>query len=93
MNLFSCRYGRIIDRIKNTLSASERITAEAVLKWIACSQISLRKEELQQAIMIQQNDKEFDPDRKIFQDIVQLCGPIVEVQGLYINFVHFTVKE
>ncbi|MCJ1385990.1 hypothetical protein MMC17_009115 [Xylographa soralifera] len=86
-------YGRIIDRIKNTLSMSERFTAEAVLKWIACSKVLLRKEELQQAIMIQQNDKKFDPDRKIFQDIVQLCGPIVEMQGIFINFVHFTVKE
>ncbi|MCJ1392101.1 hypothetical protein MMC18_004968 [Xylographa bjoerkii] len=86
-------YGRIIDRIKNTLSASERFTAEAILKWIACSKVLLRKGELQQAIMIQENDKEFDPDRKIFQDVVQLCGPIVEVQGIFINFVHVTVKE
>ncbi|MCJ1431111.1 hypothetical protein MMC27_000462 [Xylographa pallens] len=86
-------YGRIIDRVKNTLSTSERCTVEVVLKWIACSRVLLRKEELHRAIMIQQNDTEFNPDRRIIQNIVQLCGPIVEMQGDFINFVHFTVKE
>lgn len=43
--------------------------------------------------MIQMHDKKFDPERRLFQDLVQLCGPILEIRGEYVNFVHFTAKE
>ncbi len=53
----------------------------------------MRQPEIEQALAIREGDKRLSKDRKVFLNIPQLCGPIVEVQMESIQFVHFTVKE
>ena len=60
---------------------------------MGCSTVLLRQQEIEQALAIREGDGRFSIERKVFLNIPQLCGPIVEVQTEYLQFVHFTVKE
>jgi hypothetical protein len=63
------------------------------LGWIGCSPIPIRIQELAFALdMVTETDVQL-PRSTGFLNIVQLCGPVVEVSGDYVHFVHFTVKE
>ena len=86
-------YGRIIKRIKSELLPVQEAEAMSILKWVACSERPMRRQELQQARMIQVGARTIDSEREPFQDLVHLCGPIVEVRNGNISFVHFTAKE
>ena len=66
-----------------------------MLGWIECAPIPLTIFEIEQALSI-----DADPDRKLDEvprvlpiNFVQMCGPIVEVVGEKLQFVHFTVPE
>ena len=64
--------------------------------WIECAPIPLTIPEMEQALSI-----DADPDRKLEKvpqvlgklNFVQMCGPIIEVMGEKLQFVHFTVPE
>ena len=88
----SCSYGRIIDRIKDLLPA-EQSYARMILEWISCSRSPLRKQEIIQALTIREDDDFVVPERRLLKDIRQYCGPIIEFDGDFICYVHFTAKE
>ena len=85
-------YGRIINRIKN-MRSPEKSIASRVLSWLACTKAPLQKQELMQALMVQERDDDLVIERRVLQDIRRLCGPIIEVDGGIVSFVHFTAKE
>jgi hypothetical protein len=87
-----CSYGRIIGRIKD-LSPGDQPYAKKILEWISCSRSPLRKQEIIQALAIREDDLFFVPERKPLKDIRHYCGPIIEFDGEFICYVHFTAKE
>ena len=73
-------------------STAARNKARNILGWVGCSPTPLTIQELEQALMIDiETGRNRGRSSKL--DIVQLCGPIVEVVDQYVQFVHFTVKE
>ena len=70
-----------------------REKARKILGWIGCSPRPLTIQELEQALIINPGDFESNPLVRGGINIVKICGPIVEIEEGYVNFVHFTVKE
>lgn len=85
-------YGRILERIKN-LQSGEQSCARTILAWMSCAKFPLQKQEIIQALMVRENDSSLVSERKILNDIGQLCGPIIESEGDIVSFVHYTAKE
>lgn len=87
-------YGRILQRINEKLSLSERNLAKRALGWVLCSTRPLRLKELEQAMAIRAEDKGIDKRRRLLRRLDELCGPILEIGvGEKVYFVHFTAKE
>ena len=85
-------YGRIINRIENLKQPGKTI-ASRILSWLACTKAPLQKEELMQALMVQEGDDDLVTERRIHNDIQRLCGPIIEVDGETVSFVHSTARK
>ena len=64
-----------------------------ILGWIGCSPTPLKIHELEQALLVGVEDVQSSARVSSSLNIVELCGPIVEVVDGYVQFVHFTVKE
>ncbi|KAI1326477.1 hypothetical protein F5Y16DRAFT_400366 [Xylariaceae sp. FL0255] len=86
-------YSRIIDRIAQKLSASQRSVARKLLQWIMCATRPLRDEELFQILAIEPDATDFIRGRREIQDICKVCGPIIEKRSGYFFFVHFSAKD
>ena len=63
------------------------------MEWIGCANFAPTIEELLQSLAITPGQKDFLKGRKVFRDILKLCGPIIEVENDVFQFVHFTAKE
>jgi hypothetical protein len=87
------RYGRMISRIQQRLPSEQASHAKKILNWIVCSKVEMIKQEIIQALMVVEGDNTLVLERRLFQEITQLCGPIIEMHGDYVLFVHFTAKE
>lgn len=85
-------YGRIILRIEN-MNLPEKSIASRILSWLACTKAPLQKREIMQALMVQERDDDLVAERRTLQDIRRLCGPIIEVDGEFVSFVHSTAKK
>lgn len=64
-----------------------------IMEWIGCANSSPKTEELLQALAIIPGQEDFLKGRKVFRDILKLCGPIIEIENDVVQFVHFTAKE
>jgi hypothetical protein len=89
----SYSYARILARVNNLPSAVARNKTRNILGWIGCSPTPLTIQELEQALMVDIENVESSVRVSSSLNIIQLCGPIVEVVDEYVQFVHFTVKE
>ena len=87
------RYGRLTTRIKDKMTPKLRTVVHSVLMWVPCAGRPLREEELLQILAIDIGEDDFTRGRKEFRDIRQACGPMIEVVGGVISFVHFSAKE
>ena len=67
--------------------------ARNILGWIGCSPTPLTIWELEQALLVDVADLQSSVRVPSNLNLVELCGPIVEVIDEYVQFVHFTVKE
>ncbi|KAF4495971.1 nacht domain [Fusarium agapanthi] len=84
-------YERILQRIaKYPLAAQKQ--CKKILSWIACSPVQITRHEMEQALIIQVDQKRVPPVRSTLNTL-PLCGPLVEVEDECLKFVHFTVKE
>lgn len=61
--------------------------------WVGCSPTPLTIQELDQALMVDVDNLDSSVRTSSNLNLVELCGPIVEVADEYVQFVHFTVKE
>ena len=92
MHSDSNSYARILSRV-NSLPPPSRDKARKLLGWIACTPAPLTIQEIQRVLAIKLNDREGRARSLADLQIEKICGPIVEVNDGYIQFVHFTVKE
>ncbi|UKZ82346.1 hypothetical protein TrVFT333_010133 [Trichoderma virens FT-333] len=81
--------GRIFDKI-NRKSQIIKKKCRLILGWISCSPAPLALSELEQALVVTISDTSRVSSPL---NVVRLCGPIIEIVGGNIQFVHFTVKE
>ncbi|KEZ46617.1 hypothetical protein SAPIO_CDS0441 [Scedosporium apiospermum] len=86
-------YGRVLSRIRSSRVPNVREAARKVLSWVACQKRTLREEELLQILAIVPGTQDFTKGRKDHRDILQACGPIIEIVDGFIHFVHFSAKE
>ncbi|GAP90443.1 putative NACHT domain protein [Rosellinia necatrix] len=91
-NDLDAAYRRIIDRV-NCLSPNVlRQKAINILGWVATSPVPLTLGELQQALLVGLSPDDA-PTVSSLLNIVELCGPIIELKDDQPQFVHFTVQE
>ncbi|KAI9684612.1 MAG: hypothetical protein M1822_005700 [Bathelium mastoideum] len=86
-------YGRIIERIDNRLRLREQKEARTILSWVACSNFPFTKEEIQFAVSMSNGVNPSKANHESFLNIIQRCGPIIEIFEGVVQFVHFTAKE
>jgi len=60
---------------------------------VSCARFPLERLEIIQALMVHENDSSLVPERGIFKDLGQLCGPIIEFDGDTVSYVYYTAKE
>ena len=65
----------------------------SILRWICCARNPIRKEELELALMVRPGDSALGRGNRFLRSIFESCGPIIEIQGEFVGFVHFTVRE
>ncbi|CAO2653801.1 Nn.00g032120.m01.CDS01 [Neocucurbitaria sp. VM-36] len=86
-------YTRIKHRILDESSPSERQVAITLLSWLLCAKRPLTWHEIQGAMSLNLDDGSFDCDRRLFRNIKDFCGSLIEVRkGGAICFVHLTAK-
>ncbi|KAH6888169.1 hypothetical protein B0T10DRAFT_515086 [Thelonectria olida] len=86
-------YGRILSRIDDNLSEREREEAREILGLVACSAVPLSKTEIQLAVSTSRGGNPSRGCRRLFLDLIQRCGPILEEIDGSIQFVHFSIHE
>ncbi|KAL9096860.1 MAG: hypothetical protein Q9165_000824 [Trypethelium subeluteriae] len=86
-------YGRILARVNNLHPRKLKDKARKLLGWIGCSPTALTIQEMEQALVIDPQDLNGDSRVQSRLNVIKICGPIVEIVGDYVQFVHFTVKE
>ncbi|GAM36872.1 hypothetical protein TCE0_022r06309 [Talaromyces pinophilus] len=85
-------YQRIINRVNRLSPGTVRQKAIKILGWVATSPVPLTLGELQQALLIRSSTDDA-PTVSSLLNIVELCGPIVELKDDQPQFVHFTAQE
>jgi len=90
--LIQLRYGRIIARI-DELRPRERKEARTILEWVGCSSFPLTENEIQFAVSVSSGVDPSKGNQESFLNILQRCGPIIEIIEEIVQFVHFTAKE
>ncbi|KAK9774329.1 putative NACHT domain-containing protein [Seiridium cardinale] len=86
-------YRRILDRINGSQNPVRKEMAQKIIGWVASAPTPLTIQELQRALTIKDGDRGGNLRVLGNLPLVRLCGPIVEVAGDYVQFVHFTTKE
>ncbi|RTE76813.1 hypothetical protein BHE90_008704 [Fusarium euwallaceae] len=86
-------YGRIFQRINTSTDRAFRHKARLILGWVGCAPSPMTRHELEQAMVINPDQPDQEPRVNSELNVVEFCGPIVEVIDDYVQFVHFTVKE
>ncbi|EHK42065.1 hypothetical protein TRIATDRAFT_295808 [Trichoderma atroviride IMI 206040] len=82
-------YERVFAKIENKSNVIKK-KCRLILGWISCSPTPLTLPELEQALVVTISGTYRVSSRLNF---IRLCGPIIEVVGDHLQFVHFTVKE
>ncbi|KAK0630428.1 hypothetical protein B0T17DRAFT_607368 [Bombardia bombarda] len=89
-------YERVLARVNSLPSEIARKRARNILGWIGCSPKPLSIRELEQALEVDTPYGDNGSKRSSSigtLNVVDLCGPIIEVVDEYVHFVHFTVVE
>ena len=88
------RYDRIFKRFRMDLPVFKKEQASRIFQWLAYSQRSLKKFEVQHAVALYFGNPKISKSTMVFADIFELCKPLVESgAGDTIRFVHVSVKE
>jgi hypothetical protein len=76
------------------LDERQRSKAKKTLEWITYTYRPLRIDELEDALSMEPCDFTLDQEKRSYIiRLRRLCGPIIELSGGVVTFVHFTAKE
>jgi hypothetical protein len=88
------RYARILRHIEKNGNRYASQKAIRILEWMACSQRTLKKYEIQDGIVFSPENGVLDETTKLLPSIFELCKPMVEEgPGNTVDFVHYSAKE
>ncbi|KAF8535202.1 hypothetical protein BDD12DRAFT_753299 [Trichophaea hybrida] len=90
---FISSYGRILSRIREKLQPNEQHQVRNIVAWLVSAKRPMKTLELLNALMIREGDRNLEQKRRLYKDMVHLCGPFIEEQAGAIVFVHFSAKE
>lgn len=85
-------YQRVLQRISDMPSSVCKIS-KRILAYIACSPLPIMVREMEQLILLDPGVLEEVHPVRVSMNVIQYCGPFVEVVEGKLQFVHFTVKE
>ncbi|KAJ4313612.1 hypothetical protein N0V84_009319 [Fusarium piperis] len=86
-------YKRILQRINTSTDTAFSQKARTILGLVGCAPSLMTRHELEQALVINPDQLDQEPRVNSELNVVEFCGPIVEVINDHVQFVHFTVKE
>ena len=67
--------------------------SKRVVAYMASSPVPLTLREMEQFLLLEPGVLEEIPRVRVVINVVQYCGPLIEVVEDTLQFVHFTVKE
>ncbi|KAH6964634.1 hypothetical protein DER45DRAFT_610955 [Fusarium avenaceum] len=86
-------YGRVIQQIYTSPDPQRRNLARSILGWVGCAPSPMTLKEIEQTLLVDPDCPSKLPRVQATVNVVQICGPIVDVVDGYVQFVHFTVRE
>ncbi|KAF5573491.1 Nacht domain-containing protein [Fusarium pseudocircinatum] len=86
-------YGRVLQQINASPDPQKRALARSILGWVGCAPSPMTLKEMEQALLIDPKFPHRLPRVQASVNVVQICGPIVDVVDGCVQFVHFTVRE
>ena len=86
------RYARIV-RDLDLLELNEREAAISILQLLCCSKRRLRVVEVIRLISIEAGTTAFEIDRFLRRDLLDICGPVLEIRSGCVDVVHFSARE
>ncbi|KAB8225072.1 hypothetical protein BDV33DRAFT_164515 [Aspergillus novoparasiticus] len=90
-------YARIMERLARDLGSKQYEYTELLLGWLVCSKRPLKWTEIQVALSTDiktwGHASEVNPDRRLEDDVQELCGSLVQVlKGNRVELVHSTAR-
>ncbi|KAF5668760.1 Nacht domain-containing protein [Fusarium denticulatum] len=86
-------YGRVLQQINASPDPQRTKLARSILGWVGCAPSPMTLKEIEQALLVDPEVPSMLPRVQARVNVVQICGPIIDVVDGYVQFVHFTVPE
>ncbi|KAH7186754.1 hypothetical protein BKA60DRAFT_602584 [Fusarium oxysporum] len=86
-------YGRVLQQINASPDPQRRNLARSILGWVGCAPSPMTLKEIEQTLLVDPKYPFKLPRVQARVNVVQICGPIIDVVDGYVQFVHFTVRE
>ncbi|VZI19679.1 unnamed protein product [Fusarium fujikuroi] len=86
-------YGRVLQHINSHKDPQRRKLAHSILGWVGCAPTPMTLKEIEQALLVDPKLPFKPPRVQSGVNVVQICGPIIDIADGYVQFVHFTVRE
>ncbi|SCN87403.1 uncharacterized protein FFNC_01767 [Fusarium fujikuroi] len=86
-------YGRVLQHINSHKDPQRRKLAHSILGWVGCAPTPMTLKEIEQALLVEPKLPFKPPRVQSGVNVVQICGPIIDIADGYVQFVHFTVRE
>ncbi|KAF4952521.1 hypothetical protein FGADI_6756 [Fusarium gaditjirri] len=86
-------YGRVLQHIDASPDPQRRNHARSILGWVGCAPSPMTLKEIEQALLVDPDCPSKLPRVQARVNVVQICGPIIDVVDDCVQFVHFTVRE
>ncbi|KAL9567379.1 hypothetical protein ACKAV7_008454 [Fusarium commune] len=86
-------YGRVLQQINASPDPQRRNLARSILGWVGCAPSTMTLKEIEQALLVDPDCPCKLPRVQARVNVIQICGPIIDVVDGYVQFVHFTVRE
>ncbi|RYC87009.1 hypothetical protein BFJ63_vAg10141 [Fusarium oxysporum f. sp. narcissi] len=86
-------YGRVLQQIDASPDLQRRNLARSILGWVGCAPSPMTLKEIEQTLLVDPDCPFKLPRVQARVNVVQICGPIIDIVDGYVQFVHFTVRE
>ncbi|KAH7255143.1 uncharacterized protein BKA55DRAFT_563482 [Fusarium redolens] len=83
----------VLQQINASTDPQRKKLALSILGWVGCSPSPMAVKEIEQALLVDPDHLFKQPRVQAKVNVIQVCGPIVDVVEGYVQFVHFTVRE